>query len=123
MEFNFNCTHIFKCDNDGIVILNGNSIPKSIHSYICIVLDSIGLASSKAQGLKSAITTGIKFIKSDHKIFLVCDGKLAIGFLKVGKKNLFIRNALGEIKEINPLCVLDFYVHENQQRSGYGKVS
>ena len=25
-------------------------------------------------------------------------------------------------KEMNPLCVLDFYVHESLQRQGYGKV-
>jgi alpha-tubulin N-acetyltransferase 1 len=45
-----------------------------------------------------------------------------IGFIKMGKKNLFIRDELGNIKEISPLCVLDFYVHESQQRNGYGKV-
>lgn len=49
------------------------------------------------------------------------DGK-AIGLLKVGTKRLFIRNAVGKIFEISPLCVLDFYVHESVQRSGYGKV-
>ena len=28
-----------------------------------------------------------------------------------------------QVKEIEPLCLLDFYVHESEQRSGYGKVS
>lgn len=40
----------------------------------------------------------------------------------MGKKKLFIRDELGKIKEITPLCVLDFYVHEDYQRSGFGKV-
>lgn len=44
-----------------------------------------------------------------------------MGLLKVGTKNLFIRNEAGQIKEINPLCVLDFYVHESVQRNGQGK--
>lgn len=44
-----------------------------------------------------------------------------IGLLKVGVKKLFIRNELGAIKEISPLCVLDFYVHESMQRGGHGK--
>jgi alpha-tubulin N-acetyltransferase 1 len=52
----------------------------------------------------------------------MCNDNKAIGFLKMGKKNLFIRNNIGTIKEISPLCVLDFYVHESQQRSGNGKV-
>jgi alpha-tubulin N-acetyltransferase 1 len=45
-----------------------------------------------------------------------------VGFLKMGKKKLFIRDEIGSMHEIDPLCVLDFYVHESQQRSGHGKV-
>jgi alpha-tubulin N-acetyltransferase 1 len=44
-----------------------------------------------------------------------------VGILKVGVKKLFIRNDFGAIKEISPLCVLDFYVHESVQRGGQGK--
>ncbi len=45
-----------------------------------------------------------------------------MGFLKTGKKNLFFRDYVGTVKQINPLCVLDFYVHESVQRNGFGKV-
>ena len=41
--------------------------------------------------------------------------------LKVGSKKLFIRDDVGNIKEIEPLCVLDFYVHKSCQRIGYRK--
>jgi alpha-tubulin N-acetyltransferase 1 len=41
------------------------------------------------------------------------EGKKALGFLKVGEKKLFYRNYSGVVKEINPVCVLDFYVHES----------
>jgi len=44
---------------------------------------------------------------------LRAEGNKVIGLLKVGVKKLFIRNDLGAIKEISPLCVLDFYVHES----------
>ena len=50
------------------------------------------------------------------------EGKQAIGFIKVGKKNLFIRNKSGAIIEMKPLCVLDFYVDTKVQRGGYGKL-
>ena len=30
---------------------------------------------------------------------------------------------MGSIKELKPLCVLDFYVHESVQRGGIGKVT
>jgi len=36
----------------------------------------------------------------------------------VGYRNLFIRDERANIKEIKPLCVLDFYVHESIQRGG-----
>ncbi len=49
------------------------------------------------------------------------EGKSVISLLKVGVKKLFIRNEIGAIKEISPLCVLDFYVHESVQRGGQGK--
>jgi len=41
--------------------------------------------------------------------------------LKVGPRKLFIRGDNGAIKEIKPLCVLDFYVDHNVQRGGHGR--
>lgn len=43
------------------------------------------------------------------------------GILKTGKKNLYVFDDKGEHKQVNPTCVLDFYVHESQQRAGKGK--
>lgn len=45
-----------------------------------------------------------------------------LGFIKTGKKSLFYRDYVGTVKQIMPLCVLDFYVHESVQRNGIGKV-
>lgn len=44
-----------------------------------------------------------------------------LGGIKVGCKKLFIRNDTGAYQEIEPICVLDFYVHEDHQRLGVGK--
>ena len=41
--------------------------------------------------------------------------------LKTGCRTLFYRNEVGNMTEINPLCVLDFYVVEAYQRYGIGK--
>ena len=43
------------------------------------------------------------------------------GIIKTGRKHLFIRTDSGALREIEPLCVLDFYVHESCQRRGLGK--
>jgi len=42
--------------------------------------------------------------------------------LKVGFKKLFFWDELNKIHELNPLCVLDFFVNEEFQRNGFGKV-
>ena len=41
--------------------------------------------------------------------------------LKIGEKKLFIHDYMGRTHEMSPLCVLDFYVHDKEQRKGYGK--
>jgi len=46
-----------------------------------------------------------------------------LGFLKIGYRKLFHYDSSGKIRELNPLCVLDFYVHESVQRGGVGKVN
>ena len=82
----------------------------------------MGTASAKAQRLPQVITTAGRLFATDNKIYMKAEGKRVIGFIKVGKRNLFISNEFGQMKEIRPLCVLDFYVHESVQRGGQGKV-
>jgi len=72
--------------------------------------------------LNTIITTASKFFSSNHRVFIKAHGNSVIGILKVGVKKLFVRDELANYHEISPLCVLDFYVHESQQRGGHGKV-
>ena len=44
-----------------------------------------------------------------------------VGILKTGYKKLFIYDRDGGHHEMEPLCVLDFYVHESMQRRGCGR--
>ena len=66
------------------------------------------------------------FFHSDS-LFIVCflisfSGHGAIvGILKVGRKRLFVYDRHGHQWEMNPVCVLDFYVHESRQRMGCGR--
>ena len=41
--------------------------------------------------------------------------------LKVAVRKLYLRAEDGQMRDISPLCVLDFYVHESNQRRGQGK--
>ena len=81
----------------------------------------MGAASAKAQKLPQVITTANKLFSSDNRLYIRGVGKQVVGILKVGKRNLFISSGSGAIKEIKPLCVLDFYVHESIQRGGHGR--
>eukprot|EP01022_Parablepharisma_sp_SALTPOND_P011713 TRINITY_DN1496_c0_g1_i1.p2 TRINITY_DN1496_c0_g1~~TRINITY_DN1496_c0_g1_i1.p2 ORF type:complete len:333 (+),score=41.50 TRINITY_DN1496_c0_g1_i1:124-999(+) len=123
MEFPFNCDRILGSDKEGYSILDSASVQKLAKSKPTVqIIDTLGALSAKAQGLKAIITTTSKILGTDNKVYIKTDGTKAVGFLKVGKKKLFIRNSVGKIFEISPLCVLDFYVHESVQRCGYGKV-
>ena len=137
MEFPYNCERLLGCDAEGFIIIDGKKGMNAVQAgaskaagkqaimeaqnAICDIIDKIGAASSKAQGLPAIITSASRLFTSDTRLYLRAEGNKVLGLLKVGVKKLFIRNELGAIKEISPLCVLDFYVHETVQRSGQGK--
>ena len=88
-----------------------------------VLIARMGELSAIAQQLHAPITNLHRILQGSHKLYLLTsgvDGKQghirAMGILKVGKKNLFIRRRSGELVEMAPLCVLDFYVHESCQR-------
>jgi alpha-tubulin N-acetyltransferase 1 len=45
----------------------------------------------------------------------------ALGFIKVGPVGLYLYDEAGAVQRLEPLCVLDFYVHESRQRGGIGR--
>lgn len=49
MEFNFYLGQLFKSDEEGLAIISGDSVPKSINSQLTTVLDNIGVASAKVK--------------------------------------------------------------------------
>lgn len=113
--------------------LNDQCFRGGAGSNMMNVLDALGKNSAAAQGLKKPITYGSAASLLGQRIYLCVEDKRALGFLKVGPKRLFVSapplaaartNSTGvqdAFKEVNPLCVLDFYVHESCQRSGLGK--
>jgi alpha-tubulin N-acetyltransferase 1 len=49
---------------------------------------------------------------NQHTCYFIAEENRCIGFIKVGYKKLFMRNRASQLVEMNPLCVLDFYVSE-----------
>ncbi|KAI9001940.1 touch receptor neuron protein Mec-17-domain-containing protein [Gaertneriomyces semiglobifer] len=145
MEFNFNPTSILR---KPISVYTGDSLPRhpALEEKLIEIIDELGVASAKAQGLRYPITTVYK-LKSNpsHRVYIMIDDQVAsrptperyenstlpgrraqawakvVGLLKMGRKGLFVIDEYGRHQQITPLCVLDFYVHEDYQRQGYGK--
>lgn len=99
------------------------------------VINEMGDRSAIAQGLVNGrgapnpITVAHTLGETNARLYLLAqpDGRtgapLLVGLLKVGHKNLFHSDANGRMHELpNQACVLDFYVHEQYQRGGFGKV-
>lgn len=130
MEFPFDINHLF---SERISILDQTLVAgrksagrPDLQAQIATVVDELGRASAKAQQLTAPITSASKLQTNTHQLYLLKDGAsnggrgVAVGFLKVGYKKLFLLNQQGVHIEAEPLCVLDFYVTENLQRHGYG---
>lgn len=133
VDFNFDINEVFsqeisKVRSDLIPVgYRGRYNHSLVQQQVSAVLDVMGEASAKAQGLKTAITSGVKFrTAEDQTAYILVDkfgnsGKgSVIGLLKVGRKKLFLLDELGKPNELMPQCVLDFYVAERRQRSGQG---
>ncbi|XP_028642286.1 alpha-tubulin N-acetyltransferase 1 isoform X2 [Grammomys surdaster] len=99
-----------------------------LQQQIMTIVDELGKASAKAQHLPAPITSAMRMQSNRHVIYILKDtsarpaGKGAIiGFLKVGYKKLFVLDDREAHNEVEPLCILDFYIHESVQRHGHGR--
>src|SRR5262249_11176815 len=118
-EFPFRLYRVLGSSPSGIHRLSASSLSSisvDTRQQIFTIIEKMGMASAKAQGLRSVITTPQKFIHSDHVIYLATftnnadenahqqnntddnendsdsnNGNRCTGLLRVGRKSLFIR--------------------------------
>lgn len=84
------------------------------------LLNKVGERSRRAQGLGKPVTSS--FLGSEFRVYILAAGRKCFGLLKVGPKRLYVAQGPKDgLVEINPLCVLDFYVVEGSQRGGMGR--
>ena len=98
------------------------------------MINAIGDRSAYAQGLvgqgnrPNPITQAHTLGETSARLYLLAQAgptgePVLVGLLKVGTKQLFHFDAHGRTRELaNQPCVLDFYIHEQYQRGGFGKV-
>lgn len=87
------------------------------------VLDALGEASGEVQHLKGPLTTVTKLreargVGEDRRCYVLREGNRVLGLVHVGPKHLYYWQRGGGTVQMDPLCVLDFYV--GAQRSGFG---
>lgn len=131
MEFPFNIAQSMGLPSDGgqqVGRVDEKMLSGPRGGKLCEVLDAMGKRSQIAQGLKKPVTLGTPY-QSGQRIYLLADARTALGILKVGTKRLFVTppasskqsDSRENLIEINPVCALDFYVHESCQRGGFGR--
>ena len=86
------------------------------------LIDTFGAESGVAQKLKGPLTT-VKLLrdKADRRLYVHRHGPSAVGMLCCGEKHLYYWRKGGGTVELDPPCVLDFYVSSSMQRMGCGK--
>jgi len=110
----------FKEAVDKMGVASGVAQVRTLCSYTTqpLLLTRLGAA----QGLSLPITSAEKLAGAEsHRLYLLRDGAAVQGLLKVGVKHLYYWKKDGSTVELDPLCVLDIYVHESAQRRGVGK--
>jgi alpha-tubulin N-acetyltransferase 1 len=100
-----------------------SGLPDESRSVFAEHLDKLGLESGVAQELNGPITSAEKLQREEsHVLLLSCKDGVPNGFIKYGEKNLFFYSEKGVLKEVKCICVLDFYVSTQLQRSGIGSL-
>ena len=104
-------------------ILAWNEIPEGLSPE----LDELGVLSGVAQGLSGPITSTDKLISTAtqnphqrHHLLVFVEDSHALGFIKWGSKDLYFYRKNGSMLQCSPVCLLDFFVRESEQRRGLG---
>ncbi|KAF6772297.1 hypothetical protein AHF37_08541 [Paragonimus kellicotti] len=141
MNFNFNIKIILPEDIMCIESKNlsncGNRCVRTVNNkeFLADVINRMGENSAlvqcilivivhhQAQSLPQIVTSFQKLKNSSHRLYILSSSvaNQVLGILKIGEKRLFLHDNQGVCTELEPLCILDFYIHESVQRMGHGK--
>ena len=100
MELPIKVESVLKTDSDNFICCTGKDYlttfkplnQKQSLKVFEYILDNLGALSAKAQALKQIITNSMKFIGTDHRIYIKAKDNKVLGFIRVGQKNLFYRD-------------------------------
>ena len=127
---------LHSCDNEGVCVSVWNrkllgELDIASKARMSDIINIFGRRSCKAQRLGAPVTDWLRMCNGNHRLYVASmkagngtNRKMTtiLGILKTGEKKLFLRpsDLSAQLKEVEPICVLDFYVHESCQRQGIG---
>jgi alpha-tubulin N-acetyltransferase 1 len=96
---------------------------ENLDKRLCRTIDILGARSQRAQEINVALTSVARLCENkSFRLYLLTKDHRGVGILKMGVKKLFVTHPVTRsLVEVDPLCVLDFYVDESCQRHGCGK--
>eukprot|EP00002_Diphylleia_rotans_P015941 TRINITY_DN3090_c0_g1_i1.p1 TRINITY_DN3090_c0_g1~~TRINITY_DN3090_c0_g1_i1.p1 ORF type:complete len:459 (-),score=104.16 TRINITY_DN3090_c0_g1_i1:229-1605(-) len=95
--------------------------PKHRIDALAVIIDAIGSASAKAQGIGPPSTAMNKFLNSADKLYIAPFPPWAVaGFLRVRRQRISAKTESQTSQEAEVVCILDFYVVEKLQHTGVG---
>ncbi|ESS63932.1 hypothetical protein TcG_03578 [Trypanosoma cruzi] len=91
--------------------------------HLMQTINILGIRSKEAQCLNTVLTSVARLRENRQaRVYLLCQDGYGVGILKMGVKKLFVTHpSYSSLVEIDPLCVLDFFVDTSFQRKGFGK--
>ena len=109
-------------DDENFAVLTPRMVQNAPHEVVSLI-NMIGSASSQAQNLSHTITTFNSFASGDNTMYILFDDThtRVLGFVKIGPRHLFLWDHFGVQHEMQPICLLDFFTFQTEQRKGYGR--
>ncbi|ORX79238.1 DUF738-domain-containing protein [Anaeromyces robustus] len=119
-EINFNELKIYSLTFQDIKLLKRNNNKK--YKELEVQIKELGKESAKWQNLNYPITT-LDIIENhpDQILYFICGrNDIIIGYIKIGRKKLYLYDKNSTCHELIPLSVLDFLITTKYQRKGIG---
>ncbi|CAD5224449.1 unnamed protein product [Bursaphelenchus xylophilus] len=111
-----------------LVKLDGIQLQQLRRPDVTQAIDTLGRLSADCFGARDVYTSSEKLLQNlDQSLYLSweydpsLDKSFIIGYIKVGKKHLFLYDKLLEAYEGDLSVVMDMFIHTTRQRRGHGK--
>jgi len=119
IDLDFSTFNIYRLTSQDVKNIKKNNIKR--YNELELQIRTLGCESAKWQDLKYAITT-LEILEDNPEqiLYFVCEKDAIIGYIKIGRKKLFLYDKNGVCHELIPMSILDFLITTAYQKKGIG---